>query len=173
MNTDNKNKNLAAMTAQLIQKRRKTLKRPFQSFTNVPHRMEQVRTKNGVMFINDSKAENINATYFALQSIKKPVVWIAGGADVETDYWELMSLVRQKVEAIISIGEENERLYHLFSPVINHIYEVPDMATAVRLAQKLGETGTSVLLSPACKPDHRFADYQDRGEQFIKAVNKL
>jgi UDP-N-acetylmuramoylalanine--D-glutamate ligase len=173
MNTDIKNKNLAAMTAQLLQKRRKALKKPFQSFTNVPHRMEQVRTKNGVMYINDSKAENVNATYFALQSIKKPVIWIAGGADAETDYWELMALVRQKVEAIIIIGANPDRLYHLFSPVINHIYEAPDMDTAVRMAQQMSEPGTSVLLSPACKPDYRFADYQDRGEQFVKAVNKF
>ena len=173
MNTDIKNKKLAAMTAQLLQKRRKAYKKPFQSFTNVPHRMQQVRTKNGVMYINDSKAENVNATYFALQSIKKPIIWIAGGADAETDYWDLMALARQKVEAIIIIGEKADRLYHLFSPVINNIYEVENMTTAVRLAQQMSEPGTSVLLSPACKPDHRFADYQDRGEQFIKAVNKI
>jgi len=172
MNTDIKNKKLAAMTAQLLQKRRNAYKKPFQSFTNVPHRMQQVRTKNGVMYINDSKAENVNATYFALQSIKKPIIWIAGGADAETDYWDLMAPVRQKVEAIIIIGEKPDRLFHLFSPVLNHIYEVESMEKAVRLAQQMGEQGTTVLLSPACKPDQRFADYQDRGEQFINAVNK-
>jgi len=161
------------MTAQLIQKRRNALKKPFQAFTNVANRMEQVRIKNGVSFINDSKAENVNATYFALQSIRKPVIWIAGGDDAQTDYWDLMSLVRQKVEAIIMIGEDNERLFQMFSPVINDIYEVATMADAVRLANQISEAGTSVLLSPACKPDMRFADYQDRGNQFVTAVQKL
>ncbi len=173
MNTQTKNKNLAAMTAQLIQSRRRTLKKPFQSFTGVAHRMQQVGVKNNITYINDSKAENVNATYFALQSIKKPVIWIAGGADAGTDYWELMSLVRQKVSAIIMIGESNERLVSLFSPVIDHIYEAENMVQAVQMARQLAVKGTSVLLSPACKPDHRFTDYQERGNQFIKAVNKL
>ncbi len=168
-----KQKNLAAMTAQMIQARKRKLQKPFQSFTNVPNRMEQVRVKNEVIFINDSKAENVNATYFALQSIKKPVIWIAGGDDFGTDYWELMSLVRQKVAAIIMIGNENERLFHTFSPVINQMYEVENMNEAVRLANQLGDKGTTVLLSPACKPDTRFADYEDRGAQFKLAINKL
>ena len=172
--TDNQiTKSSNKMTAQLIQKRRRALRKPFQGFTNVPNRMEQVRVKNGVVFINDSKAENVNATYFALQSIRKPVIWIAGGDDAQTDYWDLMSLVRQKVEAIIMIGEDNERLFQMFSPVINDIYEVTTMADAVRLANQISEAGTSVLLSPACKPDHRFADYQARGQEFVTTVQKL
>ncbi len=161
------------MTAQLIQKRRQALKKPFQAFTNVANRMEQVRVKNGVIYINDAKAENVNATYFALQSIRKPVIWIAGGDDTQTDYWELMSLVRQKVEAIIMIGEDNDRLYQLFAPVINDIYEASSMVEAVRLAHQISESGTRVLFSPACKPDIRFLDYQERGRQFVKAVQKL
>ncbi len=173
METQTNHKNLAAMTAQLLQNRRRTLKKPFQSFINVPHRMQQVRVKNGVFFINDSKAENVNATYFALQSIKKPVIWIAGGDDSNTNYWELMSLVRQKVSYIIMIGQNNDRLYQLFAPVIDHIYKVKTMREAVQLSYQFAEQGCSVLLSPACKPDYAFVDYRDRGEQFIKAVNKL
>lgn len=161
------------MTYQLINNKRKSIYKSFKAFVNVPNRMEQVRIKNGVVFINDSKAENVNATYFAMQSIRKPIIWIAGGDDHNTDYWELMSLVRQKVEAIIMIGENNSRLWALFSPVIDYIYEVSAMSEAVRLANQISNSGTSVLLSPACKPDIRFADYQDRGNQFVKAVKNL
>ena len=160
------------MTERII-KKRKALIRPFRSFTNVSNRMEEVRIKNGVTYINDSKAENVNATYFALQSIKKPVIWIAGGDDEKTDYWELMSLVRRKVEAIIMIGNNNARLSVYFTPVIENIYEVTSMEEAVRLAKRISENGTNVLLSPACKPDLRFTDYEDRGQQFINAVKKL
>jgi len=161
------------MTEQLIQARRQKLRKPFQSFTNIANRMEQVRIKNGITYINDSKAENVNATYFALQSIKKPVIWIAGGQDNQTNYWELMALVRQKVSVIIMIGNNNERLIHHFSPVISEIYEVNNMYEAVKLSYRISEKGTSVLLSPACKPDDKFADYQDRGMQFKTIVNKL
>ncbi len=160
------------MTERII-KKRKALIKPFRSFTNVPNRMEQVRVKNGVIYINDSKAENVNATYFALQSIRKPVIWIAGGDDAKTDYWDLMPLVRRKVDAIIMIGNDNSRLNVYFTPVIDDIYEVATMTEAVRLANKISEQGTTVLLSPACKPDLRFADYQDRGQQFVNAVKNL
>ena len=160
------------MTEKII-KKRKALIKSFRAFTNVPNRMEQVRVKNGVEYINDSKAENVNATYFALQSIHKPVIWIAGGDDSKTDYWDLMPLVRSKVEAIIMIGNDNSRLNVYFTPVVEDIYEVSSMDEAVRLAKNISEPGTSVLLSPACKPDLRFADYQDRGQQFVNAVKKL
>ncbi len=160
------------MTEKII-KRRKAIIKSFRPFTNVPNRMEQVRIKNGVVYINDSKAENVNATYFAMQSINKPVVWIAGGEDDKTDYWDLMPLVRRKVEAIIMIGQNNARLNVYFSPVVDEIFEVETMQEAVKLAYRISEPGTSVLLSPACKPDLRFADYQDRGQQFVNAVKNL
>ncbi len=173
MQPQTEHQNLAAMTAKLLQRRKQAFKKPFQSFTNVANRMEQVQTKNGITFINDSKAENINATFFALQTIQKPVIWIAGGQDAGVDYWELMSLVRQKVEAIVMIGENNDRLFHIFSPVIEQIYEADNMETAVKLAYKISQTGTNILLSPACKPDRKFMDYKDRGTQFINAVKKI
>jgi len=160
------------MNAELIKKRRRNLRLSFRSFKGVTNRLEEIRIKNDVIFINDSKAQNVNATYFALDSIRKPVIWIAGGEDNGTDYWELMSLVRQKVEAIIMIGEDNSRLIEFFAPVIKEIYEAENMETAVALAYRLSEPGTSVLLSPACKPDMKYADYEDRGEQFKNAVLK-
>ncbi len=173
MDTQTEHKNLAAMTAKLLQKRKQAFKKPFQSFTNVAHRLESVYTKNGIVFINDSKAENINATYFALETIQKPVVWIAGGEDAGADYWELMALVRQKVKAIIMIGQDNERLFHIFSPVIAQIFEAENMEEAVKLAYKISQPGTQVLMSPASKPDERFIDYMERGEQFREAVKNL
>ncbi len=165
------NKIATNRTTQMIANRKQQLRKRFRPFTGVAHRLEQIRIKNGVVFINDSKAENVNATYFALQSIQKPIVWIAGGNDALTDYWELMSLVRQKVKAIVMIGQNNERLLHFFAPVMSQMYEVNDMIEAVQLAYRLSEPGTSVLLSPACKPDWRYPDYQSRGEAFVKAVN--
>ena len=170
--TQTYNQKLAAMSAQIIQTRKQSLKRSFRSFTGNSHRLEVIRQKNGVTYINDSKAENVNATYFALQSIRKPVIWIAGGDDNQVDYWELMALVRQKVDAIIMIGMENERLYHIFSPVIQKMFEVKSMDEAVYLANQIAEEGTTVLLSPACKPDMRFDSYQDRGNRFKQAVIK-
>jgi len=160
------------MTTQLIEARKKKLIRRFRSFTGVAHRLEQVRIKNEVIYINDSKAENVNATYFALESIRKPIIWITGGDDSETDYWELMKLVREKVEAIIMIGNNNERIYHLFAPVISKMYEVNSMKEAVKLSNKISESGMTVLLSPACKPDLQYADYEERGNQFKQAVLK-
>jgi len=154
----------------MIETRKQRLRSSFKPFTGVSNRLEEVGVKNGVTFINDSKAENVNATYFALKSIKKPIIWIAGGEDAQTDYWELMSLVRQKVEAIIMIGRNNERLHHFFSPVISQMYEVDDMCKVVRLAYSLSEQGTTVLLSPACKPDMNFANYSERGLAFVNAV---
>jgi UDP-N-acetylmuramoylalanine--D-glutamate ligase len=164
------NKKLAEMTTQIIEKRKRKLANTFRSFKGRPNRMEVVRQKNGVTFINDSKAENINATYFALQSIRKPIVWIVGGDDKQTDYWEVMALVRQKVDAIIMIGYENERLMQIFSPVIPNMHEVSNMQEAVRLANQISEKGTSVLLSPACPPDIKYAGYEDRGNQFKNEV---
>ncbi len=161
------------MTKQFIQSRRARVQKPFRPFTNVPNRMEQVRVINDVVFINDAKAENVNATYFALQSLKKPIIWIAGGDDAGTDYWELMGLVRSKVTAIIMIGDNNDRLFHTFSPVMEKMYEVETMEQAVQLAYRLSEPKTNVLLSPAAKADLQYADSQDRARQFIKAVKNI
>jgi len=166
------NKTATSMNTKMIEIRKQKLRKRFRSFTDVPNRLEKISVKNEVIFINDSKAENVNATFFALQSIRKPVVWIAGGDDATTDYWELMSLVRQKVKAIVMIGKNNDRLVQFFSPVIKDIYEASQMDEAVNTAYRISEPGTTVLLSPACKPDLNFADYEDRGNRFKEAVLK-
>lgn len=135
--------------------------------------MEVVKEIDEISYINDSKAVSVNATYFALQSIDESVVWIAGGDDRETDYWELMSLARQKVGAIIMIGKHNDKLYHTFSSVIKKIYVAENMKEAVQIARGLSNSKTTVLLSPAAKTDEKYLDYQDRGTQFIAAVKTL
>jgi len=165
--------NSSSLAEQLIRARRKSLRNPFHSITNVPDRMEQIRVVNGVSFVNDARAENVNATYFALESLKKPIVWIAGGDATGVDYWDLMALVRVKVSAIIMIGKDNARLHQTFSPVIDDIYEVKTMREAVQLAYEISEPGTNVLLSPATKADLLYADYQDRESQFINAVKQI
>lgn len=156
----------------MLQLRQQRLK-SFQDFTDVPHRMERVRVHNEVVFINDAKAENTNATYFALKSIRKPIIWLVGGNDAQTDYWDLMSLVRQKVDAIIMIGKHNDKIHFTFSPVISEIYEIETMEEAVKLAYKLSNPKSTILLSPASKADELYADYEDRGNQFNKAVKKI
>jgi len=161
-----------SLQAKMLQLRQQRLK-GFQDFTDVPHRMEKVRVHNDVIFINDAKAENTNATYFAMQSIRKPIIWLVGGDDVQTDYWDLMSLVRQKVDAIIMIGEHNDKINFTFSPVITEMYEAETMEEAVKLAYQLSKPKSTILLSPAAKADNLYADYEDRGDQFIKAVKKI
>ena len=172
MNAKKHTENKLSITNKMMRARKKNLSR-FQNFTNVSNRLEQVRVVNEVVFINDAKAENTNATYFALQSINKPVIWLVGGKDNDTDYWDLMSLVRSKVDAIIMIGNNNEKISFTFSPVISEIYEATSMEQAVRLAYRLSEPRTTVLLSPVSKADDLYADYEDRGKQFIQAVKKL
>ncbi len=155
----------------LIERRRRKLAL-FKGFS-ASHRMEKVRVHNDVIFINDAKAENTNATYFAMQSIRKPIIWLVGGDDAQTDYWDLMSLVRQKVDAIIMIGSHNDKINFTFSPVISEMYEAATMEEAVKLAYKLSKPKSTILLSPAAKADNLYADYEDRGNQFIKAAKKI
>jgi UDP-N-acetylmuramoylalanine--D-glutamate ligase len=155
----------------LIERRRRKMAK-FKGLVSA-HRLEKVRVHNDIIFINDAKAENANATYFALQSIRKPIVWLVGGDDAQTDYWDLMSLVRQKVDAIIMIGSQNDKINFTFSPVISEIYEAATMDEAVKLAYKVSKPKSTILLSPAAKADDLYADYEDRGNQFIKAVKRI
>jgi len=168
------NKNLAsAMTDNLLKIRKKNLRNSFRDFSDVEHRMERVAELNKIIFINDSKAETANATYFALQSVKKPVVWIAGGEDSQTDYEDLLPLVRLKVEAIIMIGKDNTKLYKTFKDSISEFYQVNDLREAVWLAREISFKGTTVLFSPAAKPQGEFKNYEERGLMFKKIVREL
>jgi UDP-N-acetylmuramoylalanine--D-glutamate ligase len=126
-----------------------------------------------VQYINDSKATNVNATFFALDSMNTPTVWIVGGVDKGNDYNELMSLVREKVKAIICLGVDNKKIIDVFGNVVDMMVEVSNMEDAVKMAQHLTEKGDSVLLSPACASFDLFENYEDRGNQFKKAVKNL
>src|SRR5690606_20952908 len=124
-------------------------------------------------YINDSKATNVNATFFALDSMNTPTVWIVGGVDKGNDYTELLPLVNEKVKAIICLGVDNRKIIETFGNVVDMMVEVDSMSNAVRTAQKLAEKGDTVLLSPACASFDLFENFEDRGKQFKNAVQGL
>lgn len=168
-----KNTMAASMAAMLVKVRKETIRQSIQSFQGVPHRLENVLKINHVEYINDSKATNVNATYYALDGIKKPIVWIVGGVDKGNDYSELMPLVREKVKAIICLGVDNSKLIDAFGNVIDLMVETYSMEEAVKVAYKVSERGDAVLLSPACASFDLFKNYEDRGDQFKNAIKNL
>lgn len=168
-----KNTMAASMAALLVKVRKETIRQSIQSFQGVPHRLEKVLKINHVEYINDSKATNVNATFYALDGIKKPIVWIAGGVDKGNDYAELMPLVREKVKAIICLGMDNSKLKECFGNVIDLMVETYSMEEAVKVAYKIAERGDAVLLSPACASFDLFKNYEDRGDQFKAAIKNL
>ncbi len=168
-----KNAMAATMAALLSNVRKETLRQSIQTFQGVPHRLEKVLKINHVEYINDSKATNVNATYYALEGIKKPIVWIAGGVDKGNDYTALMPLVREKVKAIICLGMDNTKLVDTFGNVIDLMVETFSMEEALKVAYKVAERGDAVLLSPACASFDLFQNYEDRGNQFKQAIKNL
>lgn len=140
------------------------------TFVNDPHRLEFVAEINGVEYINDSKATNVDSVFYALQAMEKPVVWIAGGTDKGNDYSPIEDLVRQKVKALICLGLDNEKLMGVFSPILKNIEEARSAKEAVERATIYAESGDVVLLSPACASFDLFKNYMDRGDQFKQAV---
>jgi UDP-N-acetylmuramoylalanine--D-glutamate ligase len=168
-----KNAMAATSVAKLMQIRKATIRESLSNFQGVEHRLEKVLKIQNVEYINDSKATNVNATYFALDSMNVPTVWIVGGVDKGNDYNELMSLVREKVKAIICLGVDNKKIIDAFGNVVDMVVEVTDMNEAVRMAQRLTEKGDAVLLSPACASFDLFDNYEDRGNQFKQAVKDL
>lgn len=168
-----KNTMAASMAALLVKVRKETIRQSIQTFQGVPHRLEKVLKINHVEYINDSKATNVNATFYALDGIKRPIVWIAGGVDKGNDYSELMPLVREKVKAIVCLGADNAKLKASFGNVIDLMVETYSMEEAVKVAYKIAERGDAVLLSPACASFDLFTNYEDRGDQFKNAVKKL
>lgn len=168
-----KNTMAASMAALLVKVRKETIRQSIQSFQGVPHRLEKVLKINHVEYINDSKATNVNATYYALDGIKRPIVWIAGGVDKGNEYSQLMPLVREKVKAIVCLGMDNTKLKESFGNVIPLMVETYSMEEAVKVAYKIAERGDAVLLSPACASFDLFRNYEDRGDQFKKAIKNL
>lgn len=165
---------MAAMTAaKLVSIRKQSIRESIESFQGAPHRLEKVLKIHHVQYINDSKATNVNSVFYALDSIKSPVVWIAGGQDKGNDYKELMPLVREKVKAIVCLGVDNEKLKDAFGNVVDLMVETFAMEEAVKVAYKIAERGDTVLLSPACASFDLFKNYEDRGDQFKNAVKNL
>ena len=142
----------------------------IKSYKNVPHRMEAVATIEAVEFINDSKATNVDAVYFALDSFRNPLVWVAGGQDKGNDYHQIKDLVAEKVKALVCLGKDNSKLKAFFGDVVDTITETTSTREAVAKAYALASAGDSVLLSPACASFDLFKNYEDRGDQFRQAV---
>ena len=144
-----------------------------QNFQSLEHRMEHVATVRGVEFINDSKATNVNSTWYALESMTKPTVLILGGVDKGNDYSLITELVKEKVKAIICLGVDNRKIHEAFSNIVNPLVNTSSAAEAVHAAFLFAEKGDVVLLSPACASFDLFKNYEDRGNQFKKAVKEL
>ena len=168
-----KNAMAASAVAELLNIRKETIRQSLESFDGVEHRMEEVLKIQNVTYINDSKGTNINATFYALDSMTQPTIWIAGGVDKGNNYSELLSLVNEKVKAIICIGIDNQAIFETFNKCIHPIIEVDTMQEAVQQAYSLSVPKDAVLLSPACSSFDRFVDYEDRGRQFKQAIRSL
>ena len=168
-----KNALAASSVAKLLQIRKATIRESLADFQGVEHRLEKVLKIQNVQYINDSKATNVNAAFFALDSMTTPTVWIVGGVDKGNDYSELIELVNKNVKAIICLGVDNQKIIETFGNIVDDLYEVTTMADAVRQAYKLSEKGDTVLLSPACASFDLFENYEDRGRQFKQAVRNL
>ncbi|AIN74188.1 UDP-N-acetylmuramoyl-L-alanine--D-glutamate ligase [Flavobacterium psychrophilum] len=168
-----KNALAATSVAQLLKIRKATIRESLADFQGVEHRLEKVLKIQNVQYINDSKATNVNATFYALDSMTSPTIWIVGGVDKGNDYSELMELVNKNVKTIICLGVDNKKIIDAFSNVVDELIEVSTMTDAVRQAYKMAEKGDTVLLSPACASFDLFENYEDRGRQFKQAVQNL
>lgn len=167
------NATCAIKAAHLLGATQEAIQIGLNTFVNDPHRLESVATIDGVEYINDSKATNVDAVYYALDAMTKPVVWIVGGTDKGNDYGPVMHLVEERVKAIICLGIDNQKLLETFSPMVKIIEETKSADEAVRRAKIYAEAGDVVLLSPACASFDLFKNYMDRGEQFKTAVNNI
>ncbi|MDA9803441.1 UDP-N-acetylmuramoyl-L-alanine--D-glutamate ligase [Flavobacteriaceae bacterium] len=168
-----KNAMAASTASTLLNIRKATIRRSLENFQGVEHRLENVLKINNVRYINDSKGTNVNATFYALDSMEASTVWIVGGVDKGNDYSELFALVNEKVKAIICLGIDNEKIIKAFGNVVDIMVETHSMEDAVKVAYRLSKKGDNVLLSPACASFDLFENYEDRGRQFKNAVRNL
>lgn len=163
----------AGIVAKLVDIRKDVIRESLSDFQSVEHRLEFVAKIHGIDFINDSKATNVNSTWYALESMQTPVVWIVGGVDKGNDYESLKDLVKGKVKAIVCLGTDNSKIKKAFNGIVETIVETSSAKDAVSAAYRLGKKGDSVLLSPACASFDLFENYEDRGRQFKLAVRAL
>ncbi|HOK37638.1 MAG: UDP-N-acetylmuramoyl-L-alanine--D-glutamate ligase [Bacteroidales bacterium] len=163
----------AGIVARALNITKEVIRESLMDFKNVEHRLEPVISVHGIMFINDSKATNVNSAWYALESVEAPIIWIAGGIDKGNDYSMLTDLVKKKVKAIVCLGLNNEPLHKAFEGIVPVIVDTKSMPEAVMTAYRLGKKGDTVLLSPACASFDLFNNYEDRGTQFKLAVRSL
>ncbi len=163
----------AGIAAQVLKIRKDDIRESMSNFHGVEHRLEPVLKVHGIEFINDSKATNVNSTWYALESMSSDTIWIAGGIDKGNDYSILKDLVRNKVKAIICMGIDNAKIHKAFAEDVETIIDVQSATEAVKAAYYLARKGDAVLLSPACASFDLFDNYEDRGNQFKKAVREL
>lgn len=168
-----KNTMAATIAARLLAVRDQSLRQSLKGFKGADHRLEEVKVVDGVTYVNDSKATNVNSVFFALDTIKTPIVWIVGGQDKGNDYQSLMPYVQEKVKAIVCLGVDNTPLLRSFASVMPNLVETRSMEEAVRLAKHFAAAGDTVLLSPACASFDLFDNYEHRGNMFKEAVAKL
>lgn len=163
----------AAVSSMAVDIRNEHIREVLSDFQGVEHRLERFLKVHGIEFINDSKATNVNSTWYALESMDRPVVWIAGGVDKGNDYNMLLDVVKHKVKAIVCLGVDNTRIHEAFDPFVTNIIDTQSMAEAVKSAYYLARNGDIVLLSPACASFDLFENYEDRGHQFKLEVRNL
>ncbi|MDO4782696.1 MAG: UDP-N-acetylmuramoyl-L-alanine--D-glutamate ligase [Capnocytophaga felis] len=168
-----KNSMAASVASRLLKVRKESIRESLKGFVGEPHRLEFVKTVEGITYINDSKATNVNSVFFALDTMKTPVVWIVGGVDKGNDYSPLLPYVHEKVKAIICLGKDNRVILNSFGNIVEQIVETQSMADAVAFAKRFANSGDTVLLAPACASFDLFQNYEDRGNQFRKEVEKL
>ncbi len=163
----------AAITGKVLDLDNEVLRDSLTSFQGVEHRLEKVLKVKNVLYINDSKATNVNSTWYALESMTTPVIWIAGGKDKGNDYEPLFDLIKEKVRAIICLGADNTKLHNVFGNMVESIYDAGSAEEAVQIAYRTALPGDTVLLSPACASFDLFKNYEERGKLFKEAVQKL
>lgn len=163
----------AAIAAKAIKIDKKVIRESLMTFSGVEHRMEKVLKVKNVLYINDSKATNVNSSWYALDSMTTPVIWIAGGTDKGNDYEPLYNFVKEKVRVLICMGVDNEKLHKSFADKVDMIFDVKSAKEAVAKAYEVAQSGETVLLSPCCASFDLFKNYEDRGRQFKDAVREL
>jgi len=163
----------AAITGKIMNITNSAIKDALTTFKGVEHRMEKVLSVGGVMYINDSKATNVNSTWYAMESIKTPIVLILGGTDKGNDYSPIADLVKEKVRAIVCLGVDNRKIHDFFGDKVAEIHDTRSAEEAVKMAASIAKKGDTVLLSPSCASFDLFHNYEDRGRQFKAAVKNL
>ena len=163
----------SGIASRILDIRKDSIKESLMDFQGVEHRLEYVTNVHGIEFVNDSKATNVNSTWYALECMSKPIIWIVGGKDKGNDYNSLHDIVKKKVKAIICMGVDNRKIHKAFLDTDKIIVDVNTADEAVRAAYHLGKTGDVVLLSPACASFDMFESYEERGRKFKEAVREL